>query len=419
MFKEKPSKRRPARGQEDKCGTMDARHQDMIQRLEVRCGELEGLRKRRAELEARGSGLWARIAELKAADGLDSAEYDDAWSGHLANAEALRAVSASIRDLETHRAEIGYYEDAGRILFRYYDMIEAQGGVGSAGPHVPRPARTKAARRQPPALGKDILEALMIRPAPAAEAPVHRSELVDEYLSIVDRTYVPPMPEDEEPKCGACGVLLLCLQGEGVMVCPECGHQKALLAEQNRMSLRPAANESSHKESYKRINHFVEWLNQIQGKESTDIPEEVFERILAEIKKEKIDDPSKITHAKMRELLRRLHLNRYYEHSAFLMQRITGVSPPHFPPELEEKLRQMFQEIQPAFVRHCPKSRRNFLSYSLCLHAMFRILGESDPSYLRFLPSFPLLRARDKLYAQQEIFRAICKDLGWQFFPCV
>ena len=31
--------------------------------------------------------------------------------------------------------------------------------------------------------------------------------------------------------------------------------------------------------SYKRINHFQrEWCNQVQGKESTDIPDEIFDK---------------------------------------------------------------------------------------------------------------------------------------------
>jgi predicted metallo-beta-lactamase superfamily hydrolase len=32
-------------------------------------------------------------------------------------------------------------------------------------------------------------------------------------------------------------------------------------------------------------NHFNEWISQIQGKETTDIPEEVYDKILLEIKK--------------------------------------------------------------------------------------------------------------------------------------
>ena len=39
--------------------------------------------------------------------------------------------------------------------------------------------------------------------------------------------------------------------------------------------------------AYKRINHFNEWLVQFQAKESTDIPKEVYDKIRAELKKER------------------------------------------------------------------------------------------------------------------------------------
>jgi len=32
-----------------------------------------------------------------------------------------------------------------------------------------------------------------------------------------------------------------------------------------------------------------------------------------------------------------------------------------------------------------------------------------------YLPSFPLLKNRDKLYVQDKIWQLICQDLGWEF----
>ena len=42
--------------------------------------------------------------------------------------------------------------------------------------------------------------------------------------------------------------------------------------------------------AYKRINHFNEWLAQFQAKETTDIPVKIYDQILLEIKKERIDN---------------------------------------------------------------------------------------------------------------------------------
>ena len=55
----------------------------------------------------------------------------------------------------------------------------------------------------------------------------------------------------------------------------------------------------------------------------------------------------------------------------------------------EEKLRMMFKEIQGPFMKHCPKTRKNFLSYSYVLHKFVQLL-ELDS----FLPCFTLLKSR-------------------------
>ena len=68
------------------------------------------------------------------------------------------------------------------------------------------------------------------------------------------------------------------------------------------------------------------------------------------------------------------------------------------------------KEIQIPFIRHCPKDRKNFLSYSYVLHKFVELLGLDE-----FLPSFPLLKSREKLHQQDLIWEKICRDLGWEF----
>ena len=46
-------------------------------------------------------------------------------------------------------------------------------------------------------------------------------------------------------------------------------------------------------------------------KESTEIPKEVFDKILVEIKKERITNMVKITQTKLRKILKKLKLNKY------------------------------------------------------------------------------------------------------------
>ncbi len=155
-------------------------------------------------------------------------------------------------------------------------------------------------------------------------------------------------------------------------------------------------------------------LSQIQAKESTDIPQEVFDQILVEIKKDKIKDLSKITQKKMRTYLKTLGLNKYYEHIPYIIFRITGIKPPQIRKELEEKLKVMFKEIQQPFEEVCPPNRKNFLSYSYVNYKFFELLGLDE-----FKNRFTLLKSRTKLHEQDKIWRDICKITKWQYIPSI
>ena len=116
--------------------------------------------------------------------------------------------------------------------------------------------------------------------------------------------------------------------------------------------------------------------------------------------------------SKMREILKRLRINKYYEHINYILNRINGIPTPQFSAELEEKLCIMFRDIQGPFLKHCPKDRKNFLSYSYVLYKFFQILGLND--YLKY---FPLLKSREKLYLQDQIWKNICIDLNYPIIP--
>ena len=51
--------------------------------------------------------------------------------------------------------------------------------------------------------------------------------------------------------------------------------------------------------------------------------------------------------------------------------------------ELEEKLRNMFKEIQVPFLKHSPLIRKNFLSYSYVIHKFIQLLEKDE--YLKYL----------------------------------
>ena len=110
------------------------------------------------------------------------------------------------------------------------------------------------------------------------------------------------------------------------------------------------------------MNHFSELLNQCQGKESTDIPNDVFEKIINELNVLKITDLSKLDNKIMRTILKNLNLNSYYEHIPYIINKLNGIPPPTMTRELEEKVRSMFKEVQEPWINFKGSERKNFLN---------------------------------------------------------
>lgn len=135
------------------------------------------------------------------------------------------------------------------------------------------------------------------------------------------------------------------------------------------------------------------------------------ENVVVELHKQRVPVDG-VTHKKVREVLKTLKYRKAYEHVTQITSKITGTEPPKLTPEIEEMCRLMFIAMQPAFEKHCPTDRKNFLSYSYCLYKFFQLLG-----YESYLTCFTLLKGKDKLQKQDQIFKKICDELDWEFVP--
>lgn len=202
---------------------------------------------------------------------------------------------------------------------------------------------------------------------------------------------------------------------EAVIVCSDCGICEPYTDTSNQIDWsRIDSTEFIQVFTYKRKNHFKEWLTQLQAKESTVIPDSILEFIYIELKKERITNASDITPTKIRQYLKKLRLNKYYEHVPNIINRITHKQGLKITDELENKLMHMFDMIQKPFEKYCPPSRKNFLSYSFTLHKFCQLLNRND-----LLIYFPLLKSREKLFEQEKIWKNICKELEWKYISTI
>jgi len=211
--------------------------------------------------------------------------------------------------------------------------------------------------------------------------------------------------------CSDCNIEKTLQSSDGHLVCMRCGHSDQVIVDMEKVNFKDPFYENKST-GYKRMNHFSELMNQFQAKESTDIPPEIFSSIIVEIKKQKITNPIQLNKKRMRQILKKLELNQYFEHIPFIINHLTGLPPPTMTRDTEEKLKNMFREIQEPFKIFRSKERRNFLNYSYVFHKFFQLL-EMD----HFLAHFPLLKSHTKLQEQDHLWQKICKHLRWEYIP--
>jgi uncharacterized Zn finger protein (UPF0148 family) len=372
-------KTRELGGSGSSMGTLDSVHREQVQGL-------------------RDSG--SKQVELQAKlDTLRSQRETLSTSTELTEIVKCSQVDSQIREIEQELSRANpvedYYMKNMDILMDYYgkESVPSQS--------VPLPKETNTFLK------------FFVANTPAVDAGLSKKQIFDEYVARMKLSNGPEATQLLTEHCVACNVAREEISSEGILVCPSCGSEEYALVVSDFPSFRDPPKERNNY-AYKKINHLNEILNQFQAKESTIIPEEVMNEVVLEIKKRRIDNIADLSEEDTRQILKKLGRSKYYEHRAHILSRLNGNPPPTITPEIEEKVRAMFQEIQAPFLLYCPNDRTNFLSYSYILYKFFELLDLDE--YKVF---FPLLKSRDRLIAHDQIWKKICDYLNWEFIQSV
>ena len=228
-----------------------------------------------------------------------------------------------------------------------------------------------------------------------------------------------PLNKSKQHICSNCkSVDFLIDYRQSCEICSNCGKTEELLILPSLTnSIYSEENKQTNYFEYKRKNHFIECLNQLQAKENTKIPDKIIQDLTIEFKKYNISDPKLLTPKLVKCYLKKLNYSKYYEHIPVIINEFCGIAAPKMTVELEDELKLLFDIIQEPFKKYSeivnPK-RKNFLNYNYILYKMCELLGKTN-----FLPYFPLLKSREKLYEHDLIWKGICNDLKWTFYPSI
>lgn len=236
--------------------------------------------------------------------------------------------------------------------------------------------------------------------------------ILREFLVAFDNNADVDPDVDRSSCCPKCDVDYLVVDRKSQCTCPKCGYTISFMD-------ATTANVAFHTDlefnafSYKRLNHYSDWLTNVQGKETTQIDDETMHTIMTELYRRRVT-VAEINVDIVRDLVKQLRLRKTYDHVTQICSRLRGDPPPRFKPHVEEILKLMFISIQEPFNKF-RGARKNMLSYSYMLQKFTELLGMTNIPMLQF----SVLKGKDKLAKQDQIFKKVCECLDWEFIPSI
>ena len=302
--------------------------------------------------------------------------------------DQINELKEEIINIENNEDELNYFNDTSDILFKYYN-------------------NNKETKKIEPS--NDLND--LFNKINKYKNEDDNFNLFNKYMKITKNTELKKEIVSQLKICSLCNIEKTLHLQDGFLICVNCGESEHILIDSDKPNYKDPLIENKVN-GYKRMNHFSELLNQCQGKESTDIPDEIFEKIIKKLNELKITDLSKLDNKIMRNVLKNLNLNSFYEHIPYIINKLNGIPPPTMSRELEEKVRSMFKEVQEPWINFKGSSRKNFLNNNYVFHKIFELLEED-----KFIVYFPYLKSREKLQEHDEIWKKICEHNKWEFIP--
>jgi len=212
---------------------------------------------------------------------------------------------------------------------------------------------------------------------------------------------------------------------ENVIFCIECSIEQQIQNVQNSFKDIDRIN-ISQKYKYKKKVHFKDTINQYQGKQNKKTNDELLYEILEfEFEKMRLlvhtknNKPTNfhekhinITKDIIYMVLNETGNNKKYEDINLIHNYFTGIPCPDIS-HLEINLYNDFDRVVESY-DNMNIERKNFLNSKYVLYQLLRL-----HNYKVDIKDFDILKTRERLIDHDNIWKNICKQLNWNFKPCV
>jgi hypothetical protein len=244
----------------------------------------------------------------------------------------------------------------------------------------------------------------------------NRHELLNQYLQVTR----PSERKTIKQTCSMCkdcnvDLIIMC---DKLQCCPKCGREyNDVFVNETIKNLNGTYSYTGDVQKYsiyQRKHHFRDWLKQIQGKESVEIPDDVINTVKKELEKMRFSSLETLDNTTVRDVLKKHNLVKFYENIYQIIFRINGIRPPSLSVEQEERLISLFKEVEEPFHLFKAEERKNILRYSYIIYKLCQLLEYDD-----LLSRFRLLKNRGKLILQDQVWSKICDYNKWEFFPSI
>lgn len=205
-----------------------------------------------------------------------------------------------------------------------------------------------------------------------------------------------------------CGNRMIVQSATSEMVCVRCGKITLLLGSVTEESqlFAQEGNRVAHG-SYDPTRHCKFWIERIQAKESTVIPDEYIERIRKSIQRDKHPNPRSLSVQQLRSYLKQNGLSRLNDHIPLIKKIITGYIPPQLTHREQQMLFIYFDKATKTYDIIKPSNKKNSLYYPFLIYKILdMVIADEDKK--RGLLSCIHLQSYDTLIDNDRIWYDIC-----------